>query len=521
LDQVKKGYRTLIVVLIAGLALRVFRLGTHDFWHDEICSIGFAGVGRLIDNQPLYYLFLRFWIKFFGVSETVLRIPSVFFSIFSLVILYALGRRMFNERVALYATALMAVSPFQLWYAQEARAYSMFLCFALLSTLCLRQTLDKSSVRTWLGFGLFSLLGMLTSYFYVFIFAAHLTHIFFLRGWRSVLPFILTLLLFFAAYLPFLEKALFIFYYISAGFWSEVPRLKHIGMTLSNLIVGYNSTIFISTVITAVSCILLAIFALVGFKERKGHKDILRCFFYFSLPLVLAFLFSRLFVPVYMDRGLIAITPFYYLIIAFSITSLRRVFRYLAVIAVCASLVVGVVSYYCDWLSIPYWNGGIYIKRPVKPAVSFLKKNFSTGDSIAFTNNAAMLPFSFYAREPSSPYSFYRVSFKGASKTLSFMDQNFYSYIQGRETPLYYLFDPAVLNRSIGRGVEPYQCNIRIQDVASLKAKRIWVICSTWERDGRLDENSESVKKWMDKTYRLQMSRTIDGIVFLCYLTHG
>lgn len=89
-------------------------------------------------HPPLYYSFLHEWLKLVpNGSEFWLRLPSALASIAGLVLIYHLGRRLFDERFGLIALALLAFSPLEIWYAGEARMYAFVILAWLMAALAL------------------------------------------------------------------------------------------------------------------------------------------------------------------------------------------------------------------------------------------------------------------------------------------------------------------------------------------------------------------------------------------------
>lgn len=123
-------------ILVIGLALRLVGLGNGSLWHDE----AFTGLvvelpwPRFWDalmgdvHPPLWYLIERPFVALFGNTDVVLRLPAAICSALALWLFWRflfVGRidnPTYNARTA--ALALMAFTPFQLYYAQEARMYS-------------------------------------------------------------------------------------------------------------------------------------------------------------------------------------------------------------------------------------------------------------------------------------------------------------------------------------------------------------------------------------------------------------
>ena len=163
----KKNF-SIIIITLAGLALRLFRLGYHDLWYDEGASVIFSKYYFLAHNTHLFYTILHFWTKFFGINEFSVRFPAMVFSVISIPIIYMLGKKLLDHKTALIAALIMAISPMQLWYAQEARAYSLVTMLGLISSYFAVLIITKKS-RCWLFFILFSIMGLLAGELYILL----------------------------------------------------------------------------------------------------------------------------------------------------------------------------------------------------------------------------------------------------------------------------------------------------------------------------------------------------------------
>jgi 4-amino-4-deoxy-L-arabinose transferase-like glycosyltransferase len=133
------------------MALRAFRLGHQSLWTDEIVTFrSSAGTlywvltQRTVNSNipPLYYAIVHFDLRL-GGSEAILRLPSLVAGIATLVVMYFVVARMADARSALASTALMSISPFHVWYSQEARPYALLLFLSLLALWTLRRLLER------------------------------------------------------------------------------------------------------------------------------------------------------------------------------------------------------------------------------------------------------------------------------------------------------------------------------------------------------------------------------------------
>ena len=146
----------LILIAIMALAafLRIFLIGNHGLWLDELFSLRFAennlqelirNVALFDNHPPTYYILLHHWILLFGDSEVSLRIPSAIFSVLSVLFTYKVGNILFDRRVAAIAALLLALSGFSIYYAQEARMYSLLAFTSVLSVYFLLKHLNKNT----------------------------------------------------------------------------------------------------------------------------------------------------------------------------------------------------------------------------------------------------------------------------------------------------------------------------------------------------------------------------------------
>lgn len=127
--------------LLTGQPLAPHQLQFYQHLHDD--KTVFDVVRSLLafdpHHPPLYYVALWSWAKTFGDSTWHLRAFSAFCSVLILPVWFWLCRELFgSRRAAFIGLAIMAVSPFHVLYAQEARPYSIWslaVCLSGASTL--------------------------------------------------------------------------------------------------------------------------------------------------------------------------------------------------------------------------------------------------------------------------------------------------------------------------------------------------------------------------------------------------
>ena len=99
---------------------------------------------------PLYFVAARFWVQLFGDSIAVTRSLSAVFSVLALPCMYWLCLELFESSMTAWlAVAIIAISPFQIVYAQEARPYSLFVMLILLSSAVLLRGMRLKTNSSW------------------------------------------------------------------------------------------------------------------------------------------------------------------------------------------------------------------------------------------------------------------------------------------------------------------------------------------------------------------------------------
>lgn len=199
------------------LAIRWLGLTRQSLWLDEAYSvflsahqlptiIGFTAGSDA--HPPLYYILLHTWMVFFGTTPAAARGLSVVASVGATWALYAVARQIASRRVALLAATMMALSAFQVWYAQEARMYALVTLATLIGLVGLTRALRGAGLWAWVTFSA----GMIVAFYldYSAMYGMVGVVVWFLVVGRKrsgvSLPFLLSVGGIFLAYLPWLPS---------------------------------------------------------------------------------------------------------------------------------------------------------------------------------------------------------------------------------------------------------------------------------------------------------------------------
>ncbi len=223
-----KGKRSHIiaVILILGILFRFINLDGKLYWYDEtLTSLRISGHtqaelvesafnGQVIsvqelqqkyqypnsekglndalnafagnaEHSPLYYLMARFWVQTFGNSVVSIRSLSAFISLLAFPCIYWLSLELFGSYLTGWvAVILIAVSPFHVLYAQQARQYSLWMVAILLSSAALLQASKALHPVRWGIYALTVAIGLYSHLFFALVAIGHGIYVVAIEGFR-------------------------------------------------------------------------------------------------------------------------------------------------------------------------------------------------------------------------------------------------------------------------------------------------------------------------------------------------
>jgi hypothetical protein len=166
------------VVVAAGIVAR-FVANSH-LWLDEALTVNIAGLPlsqltealRHDGSPPLYYAVLHGWMQVFGSGTFAVRALSGVCSVACLPLAWRVGHRVGGRTAATAYLVLLALSPFAVQYATEARMYSMAMLLVLAGGLALANLLERPSLRLSVAVALLTGALLLTHYYALYTVAA-------------------------------------------------------------------------------------------------------------------------------------------------------------------------------------------------------------------------------------------------------------------------------------------------------------------------------------------------------------
>lgn len=211
--------RVAIAAVAVGLVLRFANLDRKVYWHDEAyTSLRVAGyVGPAVEkavtdrpdltaaellryqqmpstpsladswlalannpeHPPLYYLLAHGWGRLFGASIGGYRAIATIFGAIAIAMMFWLGRQLFPAQpaIAWVTVTLLAVSPLQLIYSQEAREYTLWAVGLLVAHGTLVRAMRQDTASAWIAYGLALGLAWYGSLMTVLLGLSHVTYV--------------------------------------------------------------------------------------------------------------------------------------------------------------------------------------------------------------------------------------------------------------------------------------------------------------------------------------------------------
>ena len=502
---IKQNYG-IIILFCAGVAVRLYNLGAKSFWFDESLVLLEAkqSIPVLLGSRaegihpPLYRFIMHFWMML-GNGEAFLRLPSVFFSAAGIPVCFAIARRMFDKSVAAYAVAaLMAFSPFQVFYAQEIKMYSLFLLLSLLSAYFFLSMMSRNRKSDSVGYVCSTALALYTHYFAVWVIIVE--NIVFLLCRRSVIPEIrkrwwiaqFAILLLFIPWIPaFLIHSARVGY----SFWAPPVMGSDVLAGFGNFVMGY----FTANMKPEISAVLFLVFFLAGalmmvrkiketgIKTSQGQALLLCCAMV-MVPAVCVWIFSIIIKPLYLERSLIFATGFYYCLLVAGGMVLKkyRVFLIMAVISFSGYLMAGLYNSYRGIHFYP--AAGVVEKKPVKQVLAYILAHYKVDEPIILAHCSLVYPVKYYAP--------------------AFVQRNIYLVDNVSDSPG---------DRSTLHGMEK-TFGILPRDIRkiSLTSGGLWVICSAWDR--AIIPVSRSAREWLDTQELIFKKTDFPGVEIFYYM---
>ena len=322
----------LLFILLLAFALRIYRLDAQSLWGDEDLSLYYAGSPahsvRGMWTPPLYYLSLHYWMALVGSSDFAIRFLSLIFSWLTVPLIYRLGRLQFDHKVGWLAALVASINPYQIWYGQDARSYSMVVCFGVASVILLVMALRENRRHLWILYTIITALSIYSNYeaFLIVLLEGVFVAICWLgRRYRDrTLYWLATQAVIGILFLPWIPIAWQIQYY--EAWWEPISPLYLLWRLLTLFSLGTSAdpklgSWFVLGFILILGAGLLAIRWKLS--EKRNREGALVGLLYLFVPIGVA-LVAVLVTEHMLERYLLVVAPAYYLVLGCGLSLLSQ-----------------------------------------------------------------------------------------------------------------------------------------------------------------------------------------------------
>ncbi len=338
-------------------------------------------------NPPLYYLVLHIWMILFGTSEIALRSLSVLFAVggfFAVYEFFLLVMKQSKLRSTIF-TCLVVLNPLLLFYAFEARMYSMLFCAAAFAHLWF-------FLKKPLPLTLTLIAGLYTHYFMGLVIVGQVCALILKRAQiKEYLPYLVAGLVFLPWAVYFLSQL-----ETGGGFWissitpSMLPHLfsyvytgvqKDFWLPLENGSVVTNSfyalSFFFGSVIVLASTLSII--------NQSTHEQ-LRYWLLQCLVPIGAVLIADLFIPLYLPRYLISLSLALSMIVLILAIQLRGAYAFVSL------ALFALLSSYFQFVQLDHRDRG-----DLRETIQEVETLLDTNDLVYVRSELDLMPAQYYA----------------------------------------------------------------------------------------------------------------------------
>lgn len=396
----------LVAVLSLALLLRLIALHTRGIWYDDAFSIFLVrqDVPRIVAGTaadtmpPLYYFLLHLWMRL-GSDLVTLRLLNVSVSLAIVALTYRMVASLFGFRAAVLGALLTAVSPFQIYHAQELRMYGL-LCLNLLLYLYFFSRIVLGRHRrawlSWTGLVASGTLAMYSHNLAAFTLLSADLLLLLQRRWRLLGRLLLSQAAILLLVSPWLVMVPGQIAKIQRAFWTPRPG----SLELVQALVTFHTNLPVPrwmipmAVASAVLFLAFVTYELVQRWRREPGVPLLAVFA--LLPPLLTLGASYAMRPLFVPRGVILSSVAYYALGGCAIAAQRR--RWMRAVLILVFIVPAL-------LALPtQYTFDEFPRSPYETAVEFLRARVRPGDVVLHDNKLSYFPMHYYG--PDLPQAF-------------------------------------------------------------------------------------------------------------------
>ncbi len=242
--EILKSNKFLISILLLGTFLRFFNLGSKPLWNDEIDTLFTAKMDVVeyiftiapIDLHPPLFISILHFMTYLGTSNFIMRMIPAIFGIATILISYIFISKIFGREYGLMTAFLLAISPYNIFYSQEMRPYTLMTFLSVIGLYFFYEACTGNK-KAWTGWIILSILLLYTHYYSVFLILAQIVYYVYTNraDMKKAVPMIKSMIIVFLACIPL------ILFVLNNGIIHPItPNLPYLSESLSERMVNIN-----------------------------------------------------------------------------------------------------------------------------------------------------------------------------------------------------------------------------------------------------------------------------------------
>lgn len=393
-----------LIVLLA-LTLRLFSIN-QSLWLDEAINVlatqNYSLLGMITEyakgdfHPPGFFIILWIWSKLFGISEVVVRIPSIIFGVLTIYLVYLIGRKLHSKTLGLIAAFLLAINPLHIYYSQEARMYALAALAVSINFFILIKFTKKEDVNI-IFLILSNLFVLLSDYVAYLIFPAQFIFLLFYKNKLLFKKWLLSLIgaiIIGSLWIPTLLNQLDVGAVVSSRLqaWKLIVggfALKAVPLTLVKFIIGrisYPDKLVYGIILLPLCLLFLFLISRVAKTVNRSGEKLL--FIWLIIPIFLGTIIS-LFIPIYSYFRLLFTLPAFVILTSLGIISFRIKYRY---------IILFFVTFVELFSSSVYLFNSSYQREDWRGLVNFLN-SLEKNTLVLFESSGTLPPFDYYNKD--------------------------------------------------------------------------------------------------------------------------
>jgi len=388
-------YLTWLAPLAAALLVRVPGLGARPLWYDEAFTVlltsrgpSALAQGLLADvHPPLYYAVLYFWESLFGYSPIAVRSLSVLVGLGVVIAGTLLAARVFGDGVARWTAWGLALSPFEVHYAQEARMYALLALLLICATLAYHQAIMHGRRSAWIAFILLAAAAQYTHNLACLYLAALALTPIVLRKPRLLLPTAAAGLVALALYTPWIPRLWGMLEGVATGYWIRQPGVSEVLRTLLTFVTGLPLQTWALPIALFISLLVFLLMAwALGVALRTPERPFGAPWFaWLALIPPAVMLLASIWWPIYLDRALLPSATAFVLLASWAVEGqwLPPRLRWTGRLAMLAGFALGLTGWFTH-SGFPY--------APFEDIDAYLRTHASPSEVVLHSNKITALP---------------------------------------------------------------------------------------------------------------------------------